>query len=134
MPSHTAFGFPPKARGRPARARARREGRGRRRRQGREACDASFGDGAERRPSFYQPLVASEARRATVASISRRDMEMEGGSAGTSFHANHRASAISVASGRISPPAYSAVYAIMSEGGNAHAWLLRRGCGPPAPA
>jgi hypothetical protein len=65
----------------------------------------------------------SPASRATVASISRREMEIDGGSLGTASHENHRASAISVSSGLSSPPAYSAVYAIISECGNAHDWL-----------
>ena len=48
-------------------------------------------------------------RRATVASISRRAIEMRVGNGGSRSAANHCASSISTASGRSVPPAYSAV-------------------------
>ena len=61
----------------------------------------------------------------TVASISRRAIDTLDGNAGTASQGNQRASAISVASGCKSPPAYSAVNAIISECGNAHDWLAK---------
>jgi hypothetical protein len=51
------------------------------------------------------------------------EIEIDGGRFGTAFHGNQRASAISVSSGFNSPPAYSAVYAIIREWGKAHDWL-----------
>ena len=72
---------------------------------------------------FYQGRTGIEASRATVVSISRRAIETLGGSFGTASGANHCASAISMPSGLRSPPAYSAVNAIISECGNDHDWL-----------
>ena len=60
-----------------------------------------------------------------MASISRRAIDTLGGSFGTASNANQRASAISLSSGRSSPPAYSAVNAIISECGKAHDWLAK---------
>src|SRR5215469_819 len=62
---------------------------------------------------------------AMVASISLREMLTGEGSCGSASSVNHFASAISSSQGLISPPAYSALYAIISECGNAHDWLAK---------
>ena len=51
------------------------------------------------------------------------EMLIEPGSLGSSSKSNQRASSISTPSGVISPPAYSAVKATISECGNGHGWL-----------
>ena len=59
-----------------------------------------------------------------LASMSAREIDCVGGTSGSrSPGPNQAASAISAGSQRISPPAYSAVNATMSECGNGHDWL-----------
>ena len=65
------------------------------------------------------------ASLATVASISLREMLTVDGSCGSALSGNHFASAISASHGRMSPPAYSAVKAIISECGNGQDWLAK---------
>src|SRR6185503_3908320 len=61
--------------------------------------------------------------RRTKSSISSRAMLSLGGTGGSSSGRNQSASAISVGSGTISPPAQRAVKPIMSELVNGHGWL-----------
>src|SRR5437773_11990179 len=72
-----------------------------------------------------QGVLQPERNRAAVASISRRAIDNDGGMSGNASGANQRTSAISRPSGRRSPPAYSAVKAIINECGNAHDWLAK---------
>ena len=69
------------------------------------------------------PEALRPASSAAIVSIRRREILIEGGSFGSSAASNQRASSISTPSGTMSPPAYSAVKAIISECGNGHGWL-----------
>jgi hypothetical protein len=71
-----------------------------------------------------QPRPVSDPPiRATVPSMSARAIDSLGGSCGSASSENQRASASSAGSCRSSPPAYSAVNAIISELGNGQLWL-----------